>query len=395
MNGSSRKILFISHDASRTGAPFVLLHLLKWLKENTDLNFEILLKNGGELESEFEAIAPTYIWYKPANPKNLFEKLLVKYNLSKLSPSRHKQKLANILVQKKFDLIFANSVASCDAIIEVKDYLKLPVICYVHELEMSIVQFCGLDVFDRAANFIDHYIGSSQLSVDNLKQNHGIKDNEIDLVYDYIPAKQYHEEGKKYDKDGLRNKLGIPKNAFVVGSCGTIDSRKGVDLIPQIARLVKEKSNDPIYFIWIGGDQESVEFKKILQDIKKLELNDRVIFVEYSIEYFAAIDVFLLSSREDPFPLVCLQSAAMEKPIICFEKAGGMPEFVQDECGFVVPYLDIGMVAEKIIKLEEDPDLSQKLGISASLKVIKDHDVEIAGKQIMSIIDRVLAEKAE
>ncbi len=53
----SKKVLFISHDASRTGAPIVLLNLLKWFKTNTDIPFQILLKKGGVLEPDFKAIA--------------------------------------------------------------------------------------------------------------------------------------------------------------------------------------------------------------------------------------------------------------------------------------------------------------------------------------------------
>jgi len=393
VKNNSRKILFISHDASRTGAPFVLLHFLRWLKGATDIDFEILLKNGGELEEEFAVIAPTNIWYMAANPKNIFGKIFLYLGVSRLSPSRHKEQIAAYLRDKHFDLIFANSVASCDAIIEVKEYLDIPVICYIHELEISIIQFCGLDVFKRAEKLINHYIGSSWLSVDNLEENHGINKKKIDLVYDYIPIKLFQEENSSCNQEQLLEKIGIPKNSFVVGSCGTIDSRKGVDLIPQIARLVKEKSNAPIYFLWIGGDQESIEYKRVKSDVEKLGLEGRIIFKEYSPQYFSAIDVFFLSSREDPFPLVCLQAASLEKPIICFDKAGGMPEFVENDCGFVVSYLNIEIVAEKIIELAKNPDLTEKLGKNAAVKALKRHDVEIAGKQILGIIDKVLAAK--
>ena len=58
----AHKVLFISHDASRTGAPIVFLHLLRWLRENTTIGIGILLKRGGELENEFNDIAPYYIW---------------------------------------------------------------------------------------------------------------------------------------------------------------------------------------------------------------------------------------------------------------------------------------------------------------------------------------------
>ena len=59
MGPSPPSILFVSHDASRTGAPIALLTFLRWLRANTDYRFEVLLGSGGALEPAFEALAPT------------------------------------------------------------------------------------------------------------------------------------------------------------------------------------------------------------------------------------------------------------------------------------------------------------------------------------------------
>jgi hypothetical protein len=42
-----KKVLFIGHDSSRTGAPLLLLHFFKWLRQETRFEFEVLLQNGG------------------------------------------------------------------------------------------------------------------------------------------------------------------------------------------------------------------------------------------------------------------------------------------------------------------------------------------------------------
>jgi hypothetical protein len=47
-----RRVLFVSHQASRTGAPILLLHFLRWLRANTS-NFEIVVRLGGELSGKF------------------------------------------------------------------------------------------------------------------------------------------------------------------------------------------------------------------------------------------------------------------------------------------------------------------------------------------------------
>ena len=52
-------VVFVSPDASRTGAPMALLRLLEWLSRRTDLRFRILLYQDGPLAPEFAALAPT------------------------------------------------------------------------------------------------------------------------------------------------------------------------------------------------------------------------------------------------------------------------------------------------------------------------------------------------
>src|SRR5690242_5918890 len=53
--------LFVSHDASLTGAPIVLLNFLRWLSAQQLMPFEVLLREGGPLQTEFERIAPTQV----------------------------------------------------------------------------------------------------------------------------------------------------------------------------------------------------------------------------------------------------------------------------------------------------------------------------------------------
>jgi hypothetical protein len=97
----------------------------------------------------------------------------------------------------------------------------------------------------------------------------------------------------------------------------------------------------------------------------------------------------VLLSTEDPYPLVVLEAAALGKPIVCFAGSGGAPEFVENDCGFVVPYLDLEAVAERIAELIEAPELRKRMGTAARMKVQSRHDVNIAAPQILNFIERV------
>jgi glycosyltransferase involved in cell wall biosynthesis len=148
-----------------------------------------------------------------------------------------------------------------------------------------------------------------------------------------------------------------------------------------------------VYFVWVGGGW-SPDPEQFEHDIRKSGLAEKVRFtgaVTNPADYCGAADVFVLTSREDPYPLVCLEAAALGKPIVCFGEAGGMPEFVEEDCGSVVPYLDVAAMADRVIALLGAPELRQTLGAAARRKVTERHDIGVAGPKILEIIERTIA----
>jgi glycosyltransferase involved in cell wall biosynthesis len=226
----------------------------------------------------------------------------------------------------------------------------------------------------------------------NLVQRHGIPNDKIDVVHEFVPS--FDKIGAATNTASLRKSLGIPKDVFIVGGSGYETWRKGKDLFIQLAINVFNRSNDlPIYFVWIGGSKKGSDIYQLQHDIRKAGLTDRIFLVpEVSnpLDYFATFDIFAMVSREDPFPLVNLEAASLGKPIICFEQAGGSQEFVEDDAGFVVPYLDLVAMADKVITLVKDKGLRHRLGARAAKKVQERHDISVAAPQLLKIIENLL-----
>ena len=214
------KILFISHDAHRTGAPIVFLHLLNWLKKNSDIEIHILLKSGGPLESDFQQFQKMHIWKLPDKSKNLLNKIEGKL-IDKTK--NHHQKIIKSLVKEDFDLIYANSVASTPVLMALKNHLKAPIWLHVHELSMAINQYCGNELFKQLIPHVKKVIGVSKAVCKNLEEEYGIPQVEQELIYEYITMDKSPSEPKGY----LKRTLNLNEEVFVVGGSGTTDWRKG------------------------------------------------------------------------------------------------------------------------------------------------------------------------
>jgi hypothetical protein len=161
------------------------------------------------------------------------------------------------------------------------------------------------------------------------------------------------------------------------------NSYRGVDVNPD--------GGPPVDVLWAAGEPLSVAL--LQREPSDFLLCTEVI--EHVADLFAAFANFalLLASGGRALitaPLVCLEAATVGKPIICFAGGGGMPEFVEEDCGIVVPYLDISAMADCIVALLDSPERPACMGTAARDKVTQRHDVSMAAPGIMEIIERNL-----
>lgn len=394
-NTDLRRVLFVSHEASRTGAPFLLLHFLEWLKEHTDLPFSILLRRGGALEPEFAAIAPTVVLSREISyGSGILERLA---NIVGFRALAEKQALARIkkqYAQENIGLIYSNTATNGEVLAWLHE-LGAPVISHIHELEYFMQQEMDPVKLDQMFANTNYYLAGAEAAKNNLVQSHGVAPELVETLHEFIPTPEQNNIDVKNIRQSICKQLGIPGNAPIIGAAGTSDWRKGADLFVQLARVTYKQ--DPmlgVHFVWVGGESKGIHINRLKHDLAKLGLGNVVHFVGAQTnfrDYLASFDVFSLVSREDCFPLVVLEAALFKKPILCFDKAGGAGEFVENDAGFVVPYLDLELMGERAIMLLRDPNLRRVLGERAANKAKERHDVAVIAPRILQVILRVLS----
>jgi glycosyltransferase involved in cell wall biosynthesis len=382
---ASRGILFVTHDASRTGAPIALLHFLRWFKKNSNRPFSIMLPSDGDLSPAFAELAETWsIDRSHWCPAGMRTSLL---NGLGLGAQARRFEMADIqaFAARCFPgLVYVNSIASANSI----DLLRpeTPVLTHVHELEY-LFRTTASPALSSLLVQTHQFIACADIVKENLIQQHGIAPERVATVYESIPVDQVRTDRTRQQ---VFEELRVPDSSTLCIGGGSHNWRKGADLFVQLARIVSQRRPNA-YFVWIGGSARDVI--EIEHDVRLAGLAENVRFtgaVPRSADYFAAADVFVLTSREDPYPLVCLEAAALAKPIVCFAGAGGMPEFVEEDCGFVVPYLDLTAMADSIVSLLDSSESRTTLGAAARRKVTERHDINRTAPRILEIMERTL-----
>ena len=369
-----KKILFVGHEASRTGAPRSLLNIANLCASN-GYSIECILGRAGDLLSEYEALAATHIWYPsrriaaPGLLPRLFGKTVDSRSL-----------LLEKIRQSPPDLIISNTVAA-GSILEAFTGLGRPILSRISELETLIQMFSG--EAEKVFAHADMFVAVSQAVKDNMVRNHGIAQEKVRVIHGF--AERVDVESYASTAAAVRRDLGIPADAFVVANCGSLICGKGVDFFIEAAARLHDRQ---VYFVWVGAKSSSDNRIQVFNEIQRRGLHDTVKLVGEQDDvypYLAASDIFFLSSREDSFPVAMLEAAQCGLPVIGFRKSGGVEEFLADGGGFLADYANIDDVCSRISALSSDADFYKKVS-SESISNFRTYSREAAEKQWLNLI---------
>lgn len=163
-------------------------------------------------------------------------------------------------------------------------------------------------------------------------------------------------------KPKTRSELGIPEDAYVVGTIGRLTTQKAPDVFVKMARIVKDKIPNA-FFIMVGDDIGDGKFRGETEAwIKAAGLDACFLitgWINDPLNYECLFDVALLLSRWEGFGLVLPEYMYMKKPIVA-TKADAIP-YVVGDAGILVEVDDYQQVANSIIKLYQDKELRNQI----------------------------------
>lgn len=159
---------------------------------------------------------------------------------------------------------------------------------------------------------------------------------QIDLITgDYgVPADNVHMIPPGYDDNRffpisqasrqlLRRKFGF--KAPTVLALGRLATNKGYDLLLESFSLVAQRVPNAVLHLAVGGKSMDAQERRILAALRKrtreLELTRHVRFGSFIpdkdlADYYRAADVFVLSSRYEPFGMTAIEAMACGTPTI-------------------------------------------------------------------------------
>lgn len=346
-----KKIVCVGHDAYLHGAQQTFLALLKELSLRFKYEIEVVLLEGGPLVEEYQ---------KYAN-------VVIVANQSENEIRGHFEELR----RKGFDECIFNTTIT-GKLAKVASSVGFHILSLIHELPQIIKDKDANQSFEDLIEFADKIVFPSQYVLDEDKKAFKLTNNDKLVIQ---PQGIYRDiDPNVKTKSELRKKYSIVDSMKVFIGVGYGDERKGIDLFIETAIKVCQ-SDKNVMFLWVGNlDDRFVSEKKLKEKIQTVRLKQRIQLVGYKEninDYYGLADVYLLTSREDPFPSVALEAMVHKLPVIAFKDSGGITDIIDNTNGEVIDKENIHKLAESIKKLIKAPKQIEKLGENA-YKTVKD-----------------------
>jgi glycosyltransferase involved in cell wall biosynthesis len=302
----SAGILLVGHDAQPHGAQLLLLHLAQKLQRQWGIKVHLLLLGVGPLLGAYYEAAQVSVAYD----KTIIGNLLDKYRAEGIRAA------------------IVNSAASA-RVVPWLENRGIKATMLVHEMPQLLKEY-NLEIPARlGGGAASNLVFSSQYLADKFFAAVGLKTaNSVILAQG-----DYHEmRPDAAARARIRRELGIGENEFLVLGAGFAHIRKGFDLFLQLARKMPALQGN-VHFAWVGDIQfvlktylgPEMEQAAATGHFRHIPFTSRV------AEYFAAADVFALTSREDPYPTVVMEALSCGVPCVAFDGTGGIPELLLRE----------------------------------------------------------------
>ena len=179
---------------------------------------------------------------------------------------------------------------------------------------------------------------------------------------------------------------------YIMLTVGHLEKRKGHDNVIKAISRIREIIPDIVYIIVGRGPME----QDLIELVNDLDLNENVQFtgfVPYSElpYYYNLCDIFIMPSRNENddiegYGLVYVEANSCQKPTIGGNSGGVYDAIIDGQTGLLVNPNDIQDIANKIVYLKNNRNISTQLGIRGRKRVIKELNYEYMAKRFHNTI---------
>jgi glycosyltransferase involved in cell wall biosynthesis len=358
---SGRRVLFYTEATSRGGAEISLRNLITALEP--DVSIAIM---GVE--------ASICAWLASARPGA--EVILVRAPTHKLALGRLLA-VRREIAHARPDVFHANLRTVADARYAVCAALTVP------GVEVVVVEHSPLRPATRLGRWLKRqtsrrlaaHVAVGERAARLIEAGAGLPPGSVLVVHNGVP-----DHGPAAPRDG--------GSSIVAGTFARLDADKGIDVLLRAAAALDEVG------LLIAGDGPARE--SLLSEAAREGLSERARFLPWSETTRALldeIDVFVLPSRLEGFPLSILEAMMAGRPVLATDVGSIREAVVDGTTGLVVPVGDAEGLRRSLERLAENPGERRRMGEAGRRRAVESFTAERMARSFERLYSGVLGEE--
>jgi len=207
--------------------------------------------------------------------------------------------------------------------------LGIPNISSVRDVQQWMNSF-QIFLEKLTANFSVVIYSCSNAVTQFLLKDIGIKKEKVVTIQNGIDVESF---SITIDRRRKLQELGLSSNLKIVGTvCRLHEPKKGIKILLEATKEIQKETNFQLLIIGTGKDE-----RELRQMAQKAEINVSFLGERKDVkEILRVMDIFVLASLYEGFPVVVLEAMASGLPIVA-SKVGGLEEAVSDgKTGFLI-----------------------------------------------------------
>ncbi len=171
------------------------------------------------------------------------------------------------------------------------------------------------------------------------------------------------------DKTSLRQEVGLPADALVVGTVCRLVDYKCVEHFLRAAEMVAGSIPNVIFLV-LGDGPLKARLVRLADDLR---LGGAVRFLGHRPDaehILRVMDVCVLCSRAEGMPYVLLEAMSAGVPVVASDVPGNADLIEDGRTGLLYAFGRLDQLAERIVRCLADPSLGARLGDEARRHVV-------------------------
>lgn len=355
-----KRILILSNSYFISGAEISLIEYLENIKHKY---YDIFIAESNKNQiltqslSKYQIIKLPFKWFVYTH--NPFK--IIGYFLNILYVAI---KLKDIVIKKRIDIIYSNSIKSQVYGLFLKLLTGKKIVWHVRDnLKHGMFNFILIYYCDKILCNSNHIYRQVNTSA-----------HKKILIYSGINTEYWSNQYKI--KTDLRKKLGLNSETLIVGQIGQITRWKNQLDFVRMANIILS-SNKNVHFLIVGDDQSGEEtkyYKQLKNEITTLGLANNITLTGYNTnirEIYAQINILVHPAINEPFGRVLVEAMAMGKPVVAYNCGGPKEIIIDGETGYLVEPFDFIGLADKTIHLLENSKQRIQFGEAGRKRVVE------------------------